>query len=52
MNKMIIITNLGYYGYQVVVLIDGSCVNDEIIAHMDTIEDRYPRSEYKYIIMN
>lgn len=52
MNKKIIITNLGRYGYQVVVLIDGVCINDEIIAHMDTIEDRYPRSEYKYTIMD
>lgn len=52
MNKKIIITNLGHYEYQVVVLIDGACTNDEIIAHMDTIEERYPKSEYQYMIMD
>ena len=52
MNKKLIITNLGRYGYQVVVLIDGVCINDEIIAHMDTIEGRYPKSEYQYMIMD
>lgn len=50
--KKLVITNLGHYGYQVIVLIDGVCVNDEIIAHMNTIESRYPKSEYQYMIMN
>ena len=51
-DKKIVISKIGgVYGYNVVVFINGTNINEYIIGHMSTIEEMFPRSEYKYICL-
>lgn len=52
MNKQIIITFISEeYGYNVVEMVDGVSITDFIFAHLSTIEEQFPKSEWKWIML-
>ena len=51
-NKSIVISEVGgVYGYNVILFINGVNINEYMIGHMSTIEEMFPKSEYKYVFL-